>query len=535
MGCLIFVRGMGVCATGVVESVPGRAYFETVRNELDRASSSVVVCLYSFTFRPQLSDSPVFALAQSLKKAHDRGVHVEVLLDQNIDFLEEGDGGFMEGKNVPAYSFLREHGISVFYDDPTTYTHAKCVVIDGETVILGSSNWTDSALNRNFETNVLVRSKALARDVLADIRAVPRQEPIPTYDDDFIPVPLEFLQNPGFFGRMVNRKDDRAFDVYLYLVRKAQEKREASLRLVLSHEELAGALGLETVDRESYRRQVNRILDKLEKLYGLIEVQSEFNNDSVVTLRDLATDTRFSDGDSSEKSKAGFRPEPRRNDGKSLERIDGEREMDGAEGENVGAGGGGVGGDWGVPEKVLRVPSRYWSLGWDRRLTFSEKGFFLVSLYESSVSTRRPRWSAAQKTLARRYGPSPWFFGEGAMGLRRRNLLEVDWAPYTDGPFPREATVYTPNALYDPVELEKTLAEIKSKHDPEQFERALKAVQAVYEDADVNGIVALISLEKQYGRERVDAAVKIIQQKNPDSPLRTLAYLIGTIRKLGGS
>jgi hypothetical protein len=51
----------------------------------------------------------------------------------------------------------------------------------------------------------------------------------------------------------------------------------------------------------------------------------------------------------------------------------------------------------------------------------------------------------------------------------------------------------------------------------------------------VNGIVELISLEKQFGRERVDAAVKIIQQKNPDSPLRTLAYLIGTIRKLGGN
>ncbi len=489
VGCLIYVQGMGVCATGVVESVPGRVYFETVRKELDRASSSIFVCLYSFTFRPQLADSPVFALAQSLKKAHERGVHVEVLLDQNIDFLEEGDGGVMEGKNVPAYSFLREQGISVFYDDPTTYTHAKCVVIDGETVILGSSNWTDSALNRNFETNVLVRSKALARDVLAEIRAVPRQEPIPTYHDDFVSVPLEFLQNPTFFGRMVNRKDDRAFDAYLYLVRKAQEKREASLRLVLSHEELAGALGLETVDRESYRRQVNRILDKLQKLYGLIEVRSEFNSDSAVTLLDITADTR----------------------------VSGTRD--------------GTGGN---PEKVLRVPSRYWSLGWDRRLTFSEKGFFLVSLYESSVSTRRPRWSAAQKTLARRYGPSPWFFGEGAMGLRRRNLLEVDWAPYTDGPFPREATVYTPNALYDPVELEKTLAEIKSKHDPDQFERALKAAQSVYEDADVNGIVELISLEKQYGRERVDAAVKIIQQKNPDSPLRTLAYLIGTIRKLGG-
>ncbi|MBK8870945.1 MAG: hypothetical protein IPN19_07800 [Elusimicrobia bacterium] len=529
---MIFVQGMGVCATGVVESVPGRAYFETVRNELDRASSSIVVCLYSFTFRPQLSDSPVFALAQSLKKAHDRGVHVEVLLDQNIDFIEEGDGGFMEGKNVPAYSFFREQGISVFYDDPTTYTHAKCVVIDGETVILGSSNWTDSALNRNFETNVLVRSKALARDILAEIRAVPRQEPIPTYDDDFISVPLEFLQNPRFFGRMVNRKDDRAFDVYLHLVAKAQQKGEPSLPLVLSHEELAVAMGLETADRESYRRQVNRMLAKLEKLYGLIEVQSEFNNDSVVTLRDLTIDTHFSGGESSGKSEAGFRPEARRNDEKSLERIDGERKMGGAEGEKAGAGWGGVGGAWGDPEKVLRVPSRYWSLGWDRRLTFSEKGFFLVSLYESSVSTRRPRWSAAQKTLARRYGPSPWFFGEGAMGLRRRNLLEVDWAPYTGGPFPREATVYTPNILYDPVELEKKMAEIKSKHDPEQFERAMKAAQTVYEDSDVNGIVVLISLEKQYGRERVEAAVKIIQQKNPDSPLRTLAYLIGTIRNL---
>ena len=71
-----------------------------------------------------------------------------------------------------------------------------------------------------------------------------------------------------------------------------------------------------------------------------------------------------------------------------------------------------------------------------------------------------------------------------------------------------------------------------TEYGPEKFERAQKAAALVFENADLNGIKELMALETQYGSDRVDEAVRLLGQKNPDNPLRTMAYLIGTIRRL---
>lgn len=476
LSLLIWGRG-GIGHSEEVTYLPAREYFGTVQREMGQATSSITVCLYSFTFRPHQADSPVFALAHSLKLAHDRGVFVDVLLDQNINFIEGEEGGsdLSEGKNAPAYAFLRAQGTPVAYDDASTYLHSKVLVIDGETVILGSTNWTDSALNRNEESNLIVRSRTLAKEVLSHLAAIPRQDPLPNYDGAGVEVPGAFLQNPKLFGRMVSRKDERAFDAYLFLLKvQSEQSNEREGPVLVNHKVIAEALRINTSSRKSYRRQVNRILAKLQKLYGLIDLQPIYNKDTEVTFRDLPV------------------------------------------------------------ERTAHVPLRYWTVGWDRRLSFAEKGFFLVGQYEMAISTRRPRWSVAQKTLARRYGASPWWFSQGSTGLRRLNLLEVDFAPLIEGQGPRYPTTYTPNPLYDPVEWEKKMEKLKAKHGIEKFERARKAAAVVYEDADVNGIKELIDLENQYGVERVAEGVRILGLKNPDNPLRTMGYLIGTIRNLTG-
>jgi len=42
----------------------------------------------------------------------------------------------------------------------------------------------------------------------------------------------------------------------------------------------------------------------------------------------------------------------------------------------------------------------------------------------------------------------------------------------------------------------------------------------------------LIDLENEFGVKRVNAALKVLGEKNPDNPTRTLAYLIGTVRRM---
>ncbi len=118
------------------------------------------------------------------------------------------------------------------------------------------------------------------------------------------------------------------------------------------------------------------------------------------------------------------------------------------------------------------------------------------------------------------------------MELRRRNLIEVDYSPNVPSQDNRRASIYTSSPLYDPRHLEAVFDQLKKKHGAGKFSRAQKAAQVVYEECDPTAVEALIQLENQYGQHRVKAATKLIAQKRPDNPLRSIAYLIGTIKNM---
>lgn len=446
--------------------VPARDYFAVVQREIQGARSSIVVGLYLFSFRANEPQSPVFQLAQCLVRAHRAGVRVDVLLDQNFNFLEGESFPLAEGKNRTAYEFLRDAGVPVFFDTASSYTHSKIIVIDGETVILGSSNWSYSAFEQNEEANLLVRSKEVAREALDSLAAVPRAPPVGGEEGPLVNVPGEFLENPALLGRMISTPDERAFDAYLYLVARS------SSSIVVDDADMARALGLGNLDRLAYRRQLVRTLRKLQNTYGLVRFSADYGQNPLVELRPLHQSPR-----------------------------------------------------------VCRVPVRYGALGWDRRLSFAGKCFYLVSRYESEVSLLRPRWSVARSTLARRYGGAPPFWGTGVIDLRRHNLLEVEYSTLsTDSDAPRQPSVYTPNPLYDTAELELKFASLSARFGVEAVERVRRVAGVVYEDNDIEAITRLCELDREYGAQRIEEAARIVAQKRPDNPLRSMAYLIGIVR-----
>ena len=79
------------------------------------------------------------------------------------------DGLCLEGEGtVPEIVDLKKQGIEAYYDNLFVVTHSKAIVIDEEVVILGSANWTESSLKRNWEASCLIRSKELAKQLLKD-------------------------------------------------------------------------------------------------------------------------------------------------------------------------------------------------------------------------------------------------------------------------------------------------------------------------------------------------------------------------------
>lgn len=108
---------------------------DAVIAELGRAKKEVRVQAYSFTSTP---------IAKALADAAKRGVDVQVILDKS-----------QRTEHYSSASFIANAGIPAFIDDKHAIAHNKVIVIDRETVITGSFNFTKAAETRNAE-NLLI-------------------------------------------------------------------------------------------------------------------------------------------------------------------------------------------------------------------------------------------------------------------------------------------------------------------------------------------------------------------------------------------
>jgi phosphatidylserine/phosphatidylglycerophosphate/cardiolipin synthase-like enzyme len=65
-------------------------------------------------------------------------------------------------------SFVAQAGLPVYFDGAHAIAHNKVMVIDDETVITGSFNFTESAEERNAENLIVIRSRELAAKYAAN-------------------------------------------------------------------------------------------------------------------------------------------------------------------------------------------------------------------------------------------------------------------------------------------------------------------------------------------------------------------------------
>ncbi|MCX6094931.1 MAG: phospholipase D-like domain-containing protein [Candidatus Bipolaricaulota bacterium] len=127
----------------------GTSLYGTVALELlARAQRSVDAVLYRVSVYPQYADSVTSELVAALVGAAARGVDVRVVID-DCRFYEDSAAA-----NLMSAIYLYQSGVDVRFDDPDVTTHAKLLVIDGESVLLGSTNWNYYSVERNVEANV---------------------------------------------------------------------------------------------------------------------------------------------------------------------------------------------------------------------------------------------------------------------------------------------------------------------------------------------------------------------------------------------
>jgi len=131
-----------------VHFTPGDSPTTAIIDTLDNARESVHVQAYSFTSAP---------IAAALKRAHDRGLVVRVILDKS-----------QKSERYSSATFLTRAGIPVWIDSRHAIAHNKVMIVDSAIVISGSFNFTQGAEKRNAENLLIISYGRIAKQYLAN-------------------------------------------------------------------------------------------------------------------------------------------------------------------------------------------------------------------------------------------------------------------------------------------------------------------------------------------------------------------------------
>jgi len=121
---------------------PGPDCRIAIEQAMETALDELLICVFT------ISDD---RLSDAIQRAHRNGLTVRVLSDN--DKMDD------RGNDIER---LAASGVDVRIDRSPEHMHHKFMVVDGQTVLTGSYNWTRSAETRNEENLVVLDDPFLA-------------------------------------------------------------------------------------------------------------------------------------------------------------------------------------------------------------------------------------------------------------------------------------------------------------------------------------------------------------------------------------
>ena len=120
--------------------VNNRDYLPAVIEMIRNATARIHIIQFLISNHGSVKD-----ILDELISAHDRGVEVMVLCDETVEDTHDG------------IEYLLEHGIDAKFDSDRKTTHNKLIIVDNRT-LLGSTNFSNTSINKANEANVLINN-----------------------------------------------------------------------------------------------------------------------------------------------------------------------------------------------------------------------------------------------------------------------------------------------------------------------------------------------------------------------------------------
>ena len=262
-----------------VADISDRSYEKEVINLIDNSKGSIVISMY--IIKPgDNKKHTVNRLLKDLEEALDRGVKVTLYLNTKVDGRDYKPEDVGKGA---CFEALRNKGAEILLVNPRNRLHDKLLIVDKRFVVVGSTNWSISALEDNYEASVLIDSPDLAKDELnrlkdmhlvgEDLKGPPQvsiKEEVKVAN--VVNMPCVLLENKDYLPQMITTHDARAMDLYFLLL--GESLRWDKSEFYISMEKVAVDLGMPSEWTDTaLRRQVIKSLSKLKNEYGLIDFQ----------------------------------------------------------------------------------------------------------------------------------------------------------------------------------------------------------------------------------------------------------------------
>ena len=176
------------------------------------------------------------------------------------------------------------------------------MIVDKRFIVEGSANWSDNAFADNFESSSLIDSKKLAKTKIKRLKNLPligqpkrvhKKETYHPQNNGILPesvvLPKALITNKKYLPSMVPKVSNRAFDIYLLLVRESILREQKIFFLNLEYMATLLNMPKENKDKAN-RRLIIKVLKQLQEKYQLIDLELHDHKDAKITIKSIKGD-----------------------------------------------------------------------------------------------------------------------------------------------------------------------------------------------------------------------------------------------------